>query len=119
MSSSAVWPGAAIGSGRQIVLAVMGGGRITELGSHQELSEADGAYTALWRTWQEANPEAGSELTRTRRSRGNVSNCDSPRSEDEPCHRYLAEDLRLVSHCSGVRGRIRLSLTRRSHPRRP
>ena len=33
-------------------IAVMDDGRITELGSHQELSEADGAYAALWRTWQ-------------------------------------------------------------------
>ena len=33
-------------------IAVMDDGRITELGSHQELSGADGAYAALWRTWQ-------------------------------------------------------------------
>ena len=32
-------------------VAVMDGGRIIELGSHDELLEADGPYAALWRTW--------------------------------------------------------------------
>jgi ABC-type multidrug transport system fused ATPase/permease subunit len=32
-------------------VAVVSDGRITELGSHQELIEADGAYAALWRSW--------------------------------------------------------------------
>ncbi|MGY0022281.1 ABC transporter ATP-binding protein [Streptomyces sp. YJ-C3] len=33
------------------VIAVVEDGRIRELGSHDELVEADGAYAALWRSW--------------------------------------------------------------------
>ncbi|MET9668839.1 ABC transporter ATP-binding protein [Streptomyces sp. NPDC006475] len=33
------------------VIAVVEDGRITELGSHDELVSADGAYAALWRSW--------------------------------------------------------------------
>ena len=33
-------------------IAVVDGGRITELGSHDELLAADGSYAALWRSWQ-------------------------------------------------------------------
>lgn len=32
-------------------VAVLSDGRITELGSHDELSRAGGAYAALWRSW--------------------------------------------------------------------
>ncbi len=32
-------------------VAVMDGGRIIELGSHDELVGRDGPYAALWRTW--------------------------------------------------------------------
>ncbi|MFJ9520752.1 ABC transporter ATP-binding protein [Kitasatospora sp. NPDC101801] len=34
-------------------VAVMEGGRLTELGSHHELVAADGPYAALWRSWQQ------------------------------------------------------------------
>ncbi|MEW2395249.1 ABC transporter ATP-binding protein [Streptomyces sp. NPDC046862] len=33
------------------VIAVVENGRITELGSHDQLVAADGAYAALWRSW--------------------------------------------------------------------
>ncbi|UUU20240.1 ABC transporter ATP-binding protein [Streptomyces sp. DSM 40750] len=33
------------------IIAVVENGRISELGSHDQLVEADGAYAALWRSW--------------------------------------------------------------------
>ncbi|WP_432831839.1 ABC transporter ATP-binding protein [Dactylosporangium sp. CA-092794] len=38
-------------------VAVVEGGRITELGSHDELVAAGGAYAALWRSWHGAQPQ--------------------------------------------------------------
>jgi ATP-binding cassette subfamily C protein len=32
-------------------VAVMDAGRVVEVGSHDELVAAGGAYAALWRTW--------------------------------------------------------------------
>jgi hypothetical protein len=42
-------------------VAVVEDGRITELGSHDELVAAGGAYAALWRSWHGEQPVAGSD----------------------------------------------------------
>jgi ATP-binding cassette subfamily C protein len=39
-------------------VAVIDEGRLTELGSHDELLDADGAYAALWRSWHGAPAQA-------------------------------------------------------------
>ncbi len=46
-------------------IAVVDGGRITELGSHHELVAADGAYAALWRSWHDTDdtPEPDAAVT--------------------------------------------------------
>ncbi|MBO4204761.1 ABC transporter ATP-binding protein [Micromonospora echinofusca] len=41
-------------------VAVVEGGRITELGSHDELVAAGGSYAALWRSWH-GEPSAGGD----------------------------------------------------------
>ncbi|GAB3897066.1 hypothetical protein GCM10027612_52640 [Microbispora bryophytorum subsp. camponoti] len=41
-------------------VAVMQDGRITELGSHDDLVTADRAYAALWRSWHGEPPAATS-----------------------------------------------------------
>jgi ABC-type transport system involved in Fe-S cluster assembly fused permease/ATPase subunit len=35
-------------------IAVMSGGRVTELGTHEQLLGNGGGYAALWRVWQDS-----------------------------------------------------------------
>jgi ABC-type multidrug transport system fused ATPase/permease subunit len=45
-------------------IAVVADGRITELGSHDELLALDGAYARLWRTWARRTPARGRDAER-------------------------------------------------------
>ncbi|WP_436523899.1 ABC transporter ATP-binding protein [Actinoplanes sp. HUAS TT8] len=47
-------------------VAVVEDGRITELGSHDELVAANGSYAALWRSWQGDAPEKPPDMVRAR-----------------------------------------------------
>jgi ABC-type multidrug transport system fused ATPase/permease subunit len=38
-------------------VAVVEDGRITELGTHDELLQRGGSYAALWRSWRDETPE--------------------------------------------------------------
>ncbi|MEV4258587.1 ABC transporter ATP-binding protein, partial [Spirillospora sp. NPDC049652] len=59
-------------------VAVVEDGRITELGTHDELLEAGGSYAALWASWQSSGP--GSEASLAGRS----GPSGAPRREDGP-----------------------------------
>jgi len=39
-------------------VAVVEDGRISEIGRHQDLVDADGPYAALWRSWTDAPVES-------------------------------------------------------------
>jgi ATP-binding cassette subfamily C protein len=45
-------------------VAVMEDGRLTELGTHEDLVKADGAYASLWRTWHGDTGEAAGSPVR-------------------------------------------------------
>ncbi|MFH0173180.1 ABC transporter ATP-binding protein [Streptomyces cacaoi] len=51
-------------------VAVMEDGRLTELGTHEALVTADGAYAALWRTWHGERTVDGQALPRAGRGTG-------------------------------------------------
>jgi Fe-S cluster assembly ATPase SufC len=41
-------------------VAIMSGGQVVEIGSHEELLRNDGPYAALWRAWQGEADGSGS-----------------------------------------------------------
>jgi ABC-type multidrug transport system fused ATPase/permease subunit len=54
-------------------VAVVAGGRITELGSHAELVDAGGEYAALWDSWHGTDQPAGVALTTVDQGQGSTS----------------------------------------------
>jgi ATP-binding cassette subfamily C protein len=65
-------------------VAVLDGGRITELGSHDALVAADGAYAALWRTWHGTAPGTGGPDPARQLSPAGAQRRYVPGQPDEP-----------------------------------